>query len=132
MIVILSIILACSEKTTDSSSGIPVGEVELNISNISVTSINCDVDDVLEDTLTVSITDGFVQVVHENYAESSCLNFGVEGVLEESSISIEYPKSGTECDCLDLYRLEYSIEKLESGSYTLYYPGGVPKDVVIE
>ena len=130
--IILITIFACSEKTTDSSSETTVSGDELNITNTSVTSSNCAVEEVFDDTLTVSVEDGVVQVIHENYAESSCLSFGVEGVLDGSSLNIEYPKSGAECDCIDLYRLEYSIEDLETGTYTLYYPGGVPATVVVD
>ena len=71
-------------------------------------------------------------MVHENFEESSCLSFGVEGELDGSDVNIAYLKSGDECDCIDMYRLEYHIEGLEPGTYTLNALGGVSASVVIE
>ena len=47
-------------------------------------------------------------------------------------MNIAYLKSGDECDCIDMYRLEYHIEGLEPGTYTLNALGGVSASVVIE
>ena len=104
----------------------------LNITNVSVSSANCDMEEIPEDVLTVTVEAGIVQVVHENYEESSCLSFGVDGVLDASNLNVDYPKSGEECDCIDIYRLEYGIEDLDSGTYTLNAPGGVSASIVVE
>ena len=127
--ILLSTLLACSDKSTNET-----GESTnvLNITNVSVSSANCDMEEIPEDVLTVTVEAGIVQVVHENYEESSCLSFGVDGVLDASNLNVDYPKSGEECDCIDIYRLEYGIEDLDSGTYTLNAPGGVSASIVVE
>lgn len=135
--IVLGTLFACSEKETDTGTetatetGEPVNENALNITNTGVSSANCG-EDPLEDILTVTVEDGVVQVVHENYEESSCLSFGIDGVLDGTNLNVGYPKSGDECDCIDMYRFEYHIEDLEPGTYTLNPPGGVSSSVVIE
>ena len=134
---VLGTLFACSGKETDTGTetstetGEPVNENALNITNTDVSSANCG-GDPLEDILTVTVEDGVVQVVHENYEESSCLSFGIDGVLDGTNLNVGYPKSGDECDCIDMYRFEYHIEDLEPGTYTLNPPGGVSASVVIE
>ena len=124
---LINIIFSCSSTSVDTSS-----QTTLNITSTSISSTECGIEEILEDILTVNVEDGVVQVVHENYEESSCLSFGIDGVLEGSNINVEYSKNGEECDCIDLYRLEYSIEDLESGTYTLNSPGGDSTSLVIE
>ena len=131
---VLGTLFACSSKETDTGSETStetVTENALNITNTDVSSVGCD-GDPLEDILTVTVEYGVVQVVHENYEESSCLSFGIDGVLDGANLNVGYPKSGDECDCIDMYRFEYHIEGLEAGSYTLNPPGGVSASVVIE
>ena len=135
--IVLGTLFACSEKDTDTGSetstetGEPVNENALDITNTSVSSTNCG-GEPSEDIFTATVETGVVQVVHENYQESSCLSFDVDGVLDGTNLNVGYPKSGDECDCIDMYRLEYHIEGLEAGSYTLNAPGGVSAAVVIE
>ena len=137
-------VIACSEKNTDTSTPISTEETggetgetavednSVTVTNKSVTSANCDVEEVPEDVLTIEVVEGVVQVLHENYQESACLNFGVEGTLDGDVITMEYPKSGDECDCTDLYRFTYHIEGLDIGTYTFTAPGGVSDTVTIE
>ena len=135
--IVLGVLFACSEKDTDTGSetstetGEPVNENALDITNTSVSSTNCG-GEPSEDIFTATVEAGVVQVVHENFEESSCLSFGVEGELDGSDVNIAYLKSGDECDCIDMYRLEYHIEGLEPGTYTLNALGGVSASVVIE
>ena len=135
--IVFSALFACSEKDTDTGSetstetGEPVNENALDITNTSVSSTNCG-EEPSEDIFTATVEAGVVQVVHENYEESSCLSFDVEGELDGSELNMNYIQSGEECDCIDMYRFEYQIEGLEAGSYTLNAPGGVSADVVIE
>ena len=135
--IVLGTLFACSEKKSqtrglkETETGEPVNENALDITNTSVSSTNCG-GEPSEDILTATVEAGVVQVVHENYEESSCLSFGVDGVLDGTNLNVGYPKSGDECDCIDMYRLEYHIEGLEAGSYTLNAPGGVSADVVID
>ena len=126
--IVLGTLFACSEKDTDTSSS---EEAAFDITNTSVSSTNCG-GEPSEDIFTATVEAGVVQVVHENYEESSCLSFGVEGELDGSNLTMAYTKSGDECDCIDMYRLEYQIEGLEAGSYTLNAPGWVSASVVIE
>jgi hypothetical protein len=150
--IVFGSILGCSEKDTDTSTPISTEEtggetgdetgeetgetaVEANsiaVTNKSVTSASCDVDEFPEDVLTIEVVEGVVQVLHENYQESACLSFEVEGTLDGDVIAMEYPQSGEECDCTDLYRFTYHIEGLDSGTYTFNAPGGVSDTVTID
>ena len=125
--IVLGTLFACSEKDTDTSSS----EGAFDITNTSVSSTDCG-GEPSEDIFTATVEAGVVQVVHENYEESSCLSFDVEGALDGSGLNMDYIKSGEECDCIDMYRFEYHIEGLEAGSYTVNAPGGVSASVVIE
>ena len=125
--IVLGTLFACSEKDTDTSSS----EGAFDITNTSVSSTDCG-GEPSEDIFTATVEAGVVQVVHENYEESSCLSFDIEGDLDGSDVNMDYIKSGDECDCIDMYRLEYHIEGLEVGSYTVNAPGGVSASVVIE
>ena len=127
--ILLSTLLACSDKSTNETGG---STNVLNITNVRVSSVNCDMEEIPEDVLTVTVEAGIVQMVHENYEESSCLSFGVDGVLDAMNLNVDYSKSGEECDCIDIYRLEYDIEDLDSGTYTLNAPGGVSASIVVE
>ena len=126
--IVLGTLFACSEKDTDTSSS---EGAAFDITNTSVSSTNCD-GEPLEDIFTATVEAGVVQVVHENYQESSCLSLGVGGNLDGSNLDMAYTKGGDECDCIDMYRLEYHVEGLEAGSYTVNAPGGVSASVVIE
>ena len=126
--VLLGTLFACTSKESDTS--IVEGNT-FQITNTSVSSTNCG-DEPSADIFTATIDAGVVQVLHENYEESSCLSFGVEGELEGSNLNMSYTKIGDECDCIDMYRLEYHIEGLEVGSYTVNAPGGMSASVVIE
>ena len=135
--IVLGTLFACSDKDADTGTetstetGEPVNEGALNFTNTSVSSTNCG-GEPSEDIFTATVEAGVVQVVHENFEESSCLSFGVEGELDGSNLNMAYTKSGEECDCIDMYRLEYHIEGLEAGSYTVNAPGGMSASVVIE
>jgi len=125
---VLGILFACTSKEADTSV---VEGSTFEITNTSVSSTNCG-DEPSADIFTATVETGVVQVLHENYEESSCLSFGVEGEQDGSSLNMAYTKSGEECDCIDMYRLEYHIEGLEAGSYTVNAPGGMSASVVIE
>ena len=137
--IVLGTLFACSDKDTDTGSetgeptetGEPVNENALDVTNTSVSSTDCG-GEPSADIFTATVEAGVVQVLHENYEESSCLSFGVEGGLDGSNLNMAYTKSGDECDCIDMYRLEYHIEGLEAGTYTVNAPGGVSASVVIE
>jgi len=126
--IVLTTLFACMSKESDTSV---VEGSTFEITNISVSSTNCG-DEPSADIFTATVEAGVVQVLHENYEESSCLSLGVEGELDGSNLNMAYTKSGDECDCIDMYRLEYDIEGLEAGSYTVNAPGGMSASVVIE
>jgi hypothetical protein len=138
--ILLSIFIACTEKSADTSTPISneetgesaVADNSLTITNKSVESTDCGVDEVPDDILTVEVVEGVVQVLHENYEESSCLRFEVEGTLDGDVITVNYPKSGVECDCIDIYQFIYHIEGLEAGVYTLNTPGEASDSFTIE
>ena len=126
--IVLGTLFACTSKESDTSI---VEGSTFEITNTSVSSSDCG-NEPSADIFTATVETGVVQVLHENYEESSCLNFGVEGELDGSNLNIAYTKIGEECDCIDMYRLEYHIEGLEAGSYTVNAPGGMSASVVIE
>ena len=126
--IVLGTLFACTSKEADTSA---VEGSTFEITNTSVSSTNCD-GEPSADIFTATVEAGVVQVLHENYEESSCLSFGVEGELDGSNLNLAYIKSGDECDCIDMYRLEYHIEGLEAGSYTVNAPDGMSTSVVIE
>ena len=126
--IVLTTLFACTSKEADTSV---VEGSTFEITNISVSSTNCG-DEPSADIFTATVEAGVVQVLHENYEESSCLSFGVEGELDGSNLNMVYTKIGDECDCIDMYRLGYDIEGLEAGSYTVNAPGGMSASVVIE
>ena len=70
--IVLGTLFACSEKDTDTSSS----EGAFDITNTSVSSTDCG-GEPSEDIFTATVEAGVVQVVHENYEESSCLSFDV-------------------------------------------------------
>ena len=126
--IILGTLFSCTSKESDTSL---VEGSTFDVTNTSVSSTDCG-DEPSVDIFTATVEAGGVQVLHENYEESSCLSFGVEGELEGSNLNMSYIKNGDECDCIDMYRLEYHIEGLEAGSYTVNAPGGMSASVVIE
>lgn len=128
MLIFGIVLVACTTKEADT------GVAETNtfeITSTSVSSSDCG-GEPSADIFTATVEAGVVQVLHENYEESSCLDFGVEGELDGSTINVTYLKSGDECDCIDMYRFEYHIQGLETGSYILNAPGGVSASVEIE
>jgi hypothetical protein len=127
--VVLSGLLACGNKNTDTGMS---EDNSLKISNVSVSSNDCDWEEDLADVLTVSVEEGAVMVSHENYQYSACVTLDVEVTMDGTSLNITYPSSGSECDCIDVYRLEYQIDNLTVGSYTLNVPGDISETVVIE
>ena len=126
--IVLATLVACTSKESDTSV---VERSTFEITNTSVSSTDCG-GEPTADIFTATVEAGVVQVLHENYEESSCLSFEVEGELDGSNLDLSYTKSGEECDCIDMYRLEYHIEGLEAGSYTVNAPGGMSASVVIE
>ena len=126
--IVLGTLFACTSKESDTSV---VEGSTFEITNTSVSSTDCG-DEPSADVFTASVEAGAVQVLHENYEESSCLSFRVEGELDGSNLNLTYTKIGDECDCIDMYRLGYDIEGLEAGSYTVNAPGGMSASVVIE
>ena len=126
--ILLGTLFACTSKESDTST-VEGGTFE--VTNTSVSSTDCG-GEPSADIFTATVETGVVQVIHENYEESSCLSFAVEGELDGSDVNVVYTKSGEECDCIDMYRFEYHIEGLEAGSYTLNAPGGMSASVVIE
>lgn len=128
LVIVLGTLFACASKESDTSV---VEGSTFEITNTSVSSTDCG-GEPTADVFTATVEDGVVQVLHENYEESSCLSFGVEGELDDSNLNLVYTKIGDECDCIDMYQLEYQIEGLEAGSYTLNAPGGMSAAVVIE
>lgn len=127
--VVLNGLLACTNKNVDTGMNEDNGVM---ISNVSVSSIDCDAEEVLEDVLTLTVEDGAVMVSHENYQYSACVTLDVEGTIDGVSLNIAYPSSGEECDCIDYYSLNYQIDNLSVGSYTLNVPGDISETVVIE
>ena len=99
--IVLGTLFACSEKDTDTGSetstetgeptGEPVNENALNVTNTSVSSTDCG-GEPSEDIFTATVEAGVVQVVHENYEESSCWSFDVEGELDGSNLNMAYLK----------------------------------------
>lgn len=122
------LLLSCQEDTKEDTSS----ENSFAITNVDVSSVPCDGEEPPTDEVTLSVSGGTLNVLHNNYADSSCLGFEVSGEQEGNNITISYTETGEPCDCTSMYTLAYDIEGLSTGSYSLSIPGSSTEEVTIE
>jgi len=129
MSVLLTILLACGDKSADTASTTDVAE--LTVSNVSVFASDCGMAS-LEDAFTTTVDAGVVKVLHDYYEYSSCVFFDVSATLEDTTITVDYIPTGEECNCIDRYQLNYHLNGLTAGTYTINAPGDVSSSVTID
>jgi len=129
----LSTLIACQEKSVeDTSSDHQANTTPFEITNLTVTSTDCGIEEETEATLTVSVESDIVQIEHRDFTASSCLGFEVEGGLEGTDLTLSYIETGEPCDCISAYTLIYDIQGLDAGTYSMTFPGNLSEDVTID
>ena len=62
---------------------------------------------------------GTIHVLHTGYPASCCLSFSASATLTGDQISATYTPIGDPCDCGCPYTIEYDVNGIPAGTYTL-------------